>query len=109
MKKKVIRCVEYKTLDFIKKGTLPSIVGSSYVYYGFANCKDRDNEHVKALTEIINNEMPLDGWGAPQTRPMTVCTIKPSQSKKHAYMTMVKVLVPNSEIDHNFFRRYIAL
>ena len=113
MKKKIIRCVEAKTLAELKKYkyyySKSSYHGKSYVYYGFANCKDSGPEHVQALKEIVQNELVKVEWGAPTTIPMTVCKIKPEQSKAHAYMTMIKVMIPNYEIVGHFSRRHIEL
>ena len=109
MRKKVIRCVEAKTLAELKKyrGCHPD--GSSYVYYGFKNCKDDSLEHIKALKEIVKSELTRTGFGAPTTIPMTVCKIKSNQSETHAHMTMVKVMVPNRDIVGTFSRRHIEL
>lgn len=109
MKKKVIRCVEAKTLTELKKYKHGCIGGSSYVYYGFDGCKDDSKEHVQALKEIVEKELRKVEYGAPTTIPMTVCKIKPQQSQTHAHMTMIKVLVPNSDISVRFGRRHIEL
>ena len=113
MKKKVIRCVEAKTLAELKKYkyyySSSSHNGKSYVYYGFANCKDSGPEHVKALKAVVQSELSKIGWGTPTTIPMTVCKIKPEQSKLHAHMTMIKVMVPNNEIVGHFCRRHVEL
>ena len=117
MRKKIIRCVEAKTLAELKKNRSNYYYrsysyaknGSSYVYYGFANCKDDSVEHVQSLKQIVAKELELVGWGAPTTLPMTVCKIKPQQSKTHAHMTMIKVMVPNEQIVGCFSRKHIEL
>ena len=111
MKKTVIRCVEAKTLAELKKyrGYYANVAGSSYVYYGFKNCKDDSQEHINKLKKIVEAEVGRIGWGAPTTIPMTVCKIKPQQSKEHAHMTMIKVMVPNDKIVGYFVKKHIEL
>lgn len=115
MKKKVIRCVNAKVLNELRKyrgyygSSRPGTVGSSPVYYGFDGCKDDSKEHIQALREVVEKECAPTGWGAPTTIPMSVCKIKPQQSKTHAYMTMIKIMVPNDEIVGYWTKRYIAL
>lgn len=116
MKKKVIRCIEAKTLNKLRKersyhvcATKPGETGYSPVYYGFDGCKDDSKEHVQALKTAVESECKRIGWGAPTTIPMSVCKIKPQQSKIHAYMTMVKVMVPNDTIVAYFGKKHIEL
>lgn len=113
MKKKIIRCVEAKTLAELKKYKYyysnKSYNGKSYVYYGFANSKDDSKEHIDALREVVNAELHTVEWGSPTTIPMTVCKIKPQQSSTHAYMTMIKVLVPNYKIVGLAAKKHIVL
>lgn len=117
MKKRVIRCVEAKTLAELKKNRGDYYYrsysyagnGCSYVYYGFANCKDDSVEHIQSLKQIVEKEVACIGWGTPTTIPMTVCKIKPQQSKVHAHMTMIKVMVPNDKIVGHFSKKHIEL
>ena len=113
MKKKIIRCVEAKTMAELKKYKYyysnPSYEGKSYVYYGFANDKSDSKEHIDALKAIVNEELHSVGWNAQTTIPMTVCKIKPQQSQTHAHMTMVKVMVPNYKIVGLAAKKHILL
>ena len=101
--RKFTRYVEAETFSKIKRSEC-NIHGSTYVYYGNDNFKGTP-EKLKELEEAVKAELSEMSDDYPK---MAVCKISSNQSKRHAYETMIKVMVPTVMIA-NHKRRYRAL